>query len=125
MCVCLAGLFFYGRKKSRVDITNFFNVTLALELQKALSEYIIIVGQEIWAKDGHVLALGIHERIDKVKISIDEMRALFIEQHLNENNLLPGVYRGAKVNAMPCLKERVSNKYPNNVIMNITEVNIV
>ena len=32
--------------------------------------------------------LIIHERIDKVKTSIDEMRALFIEQHLKQNRII-------------------------------------
>ena len=32
--------------------------------------------------------LIIHERIDKVKTSIDDMRALFIEQHLKQNRII-------------------------------------
>ena len=42
------------------------------ELKETLKEYRLII----------------HERIDKVKTSIDEMRALFIEQHLKQNRII-------------------------------------
>jgi len=47
-----------------VAITNFFGIAHALWLKKKLQDYVIIVGQEIWTNDGHMLGLGLKERID-------------------------------------------------------------
>ncbi len=53
-------------KRNKLDgvaITNFFDISHALWLKEKVKEYIIIVGQEIWTKDGHIVALGIKKRI--------------------------------------------------------------
>lgn len=47
-----------------VAITNFFDIQHALWLKKKLSEHIIIVGQEIWAKEGHIVGLNLERRVD-------------------------------------------------------------
>lgn len=46
-----------------IAITNFFDISHALLLKAQLKEFIVIVGQEVWSKDGHILGLGLKERI--------------------------------------------------------------
>lgn len=46
-----------------VAITNFSDISHALWLKKKLEEYIVIVGQEINTKDGHLVGLGLKENI--------------------------------------------------------------
>jgi predicted metal-dependent phosphoesterase TrpH len=46
-----------------IAVTNFFNISHALWLKAKLPEYIIIVGQEIWTADGHMIGLGLREKI--------------------------------------------------------------
>ncbi len=56
--------------KKRLDgaaITNFFDITHALLLKEQLKEFVIIVGQEIWTNEGHILALGINKKIPDFK----------------------------------------------------------
>lgn len=47
-----------------VAVTNFFNIAHALWLKEKLNDFIIIVGQEIWTKDGHIVGLGLRNKID-------------------------------------------------------------
>ncbi len=54
-------------KQNRIDgvaITNFFDISHALWLKDRIKNYIIIVGQEIWTKDGHLIGLGLNERVN-------------------------------------------------------------
>ncbi|MFA5260342.1 MAG: PHP-associated domain-containing protein [Candidatus Omnitrophota bacterium] len=46
-----------------IAVTNFFNITHARWLKEKLPESVIIIGQEIWTAAGHVIALGIEEKI--------------------------------------------------------------
>ncbi|MFH0753213.1 MAG: hypothetical protein V2A70_01455 [Candidatus Omnitrophota bacterium] len=46
-----------------VAVTNFFDIEHALWLQAKLPEHKIIVGQEVWTSDGHVIGLGITRRV--------------------------------------------------------------
>ncbi len=46
-----------------VAITNFWGISHALWLKKKVKDYIIIIGQEIWTKDGHIVGLGLREKI--------------------------------------------------------------
>ena len=46
-----------------VAITNFFNISHASFLKEEVKEYIIIVGQEIMTRGGHVVGLGLKEHI--------------------------------------------------------------
>lgn len=53
-------------KRSRLDgvaVTNFYSITHAQYLQNELKSHIIIVGQEIWAKQGHIIGLGLKEKV--------------------------------------------------------------
>lgn len=53
-------------KKNRIDgvaVTNFFDISHAQWLKKKADNCIIIVGQEIWAKEGHIIGLGLKERV--------------------------------------------------------------
>lgn len=52
-----------GNGLDGVAITNFFNVSHALFLKEQVKEYIVIVGQEIWTEDGHIVGLGLKENI--------------------------------------------------------------
>jgi len=54
-----------------VAITNFFDISHALSLKEALKEYIVIVGQEIMTKDGHIVGLGLKENIPNC-LSVEE-----------------------------------------------------
>ncbi len=47
-----------------VAITNFFDISHALWLKRKIRDYVIIVGQEIWTKEGHILGLGLKERVE-------------------------------------------------------------
>lgn len=54
-------------KKNNLDgvaITNFFDISHAVSLKEELKEYTIIVGQEIWTNDGHIIGLGLKKEID-------------------------------------------------------------
>src|SRR3989337_824855 len=46
-----------------VAITNFFDISHAVWLRKMLPDKIIIVGQEVWTKEGHIIGLGLNEQI--------------------------------------------------------------
>jgi predicted metal-dependent phosphoesterase TrpH len=46
-----------------VAITNFFSLAHALWLKQKVKEYIVIVGQEILTKEGHIVGLGLKKRI--------------------------------------------------------------
>ena len=46
-----------------IAVANFFDISHALWLKKKLQEFIVIIGQEIWTNDGHVIGLGLKERI--------------------------------------------------------------
>lgn len=50
-----------------VAITNFYDISHAMLLKKQLKEYVIIVGQEVWTKDGHIIGLGLKKRIPDFK----------------------------------------------------------
>ena len=51
-------------KLDGVAITNFFDISHAVSLKEELKEYIIIVGQEIWSNDGHIIGLGLEKKIN-------------------------------------------------------------
>lgn len=44
-------------------VTNFFDISHAIWLKNRLKEYIIIIGQEISTTDGHIIGLGLKQRI--------------------------------------------------------------
>jgi len=46
-----------------VAVVNFFNITHALWLKKQLPDQVVIVGQEIWSEDGHIIGLGLSRKI--------------------------------------------------------------
>lgn len=46
-----------------IAVTNFFDISHAAWLKKRLHNKIIIVGQEVWTKDGHIIGLGLREQI--------------------------------------------------------------
>ena len=50
-----------------VAITNFFDISHAVWLKKQLNDFIIIIGQEIWTKEGHLIGLGINKKIADFK----------------------------------------------------------
>ncbi len=50
-----------------IAITNFFDISHAVWLKKQLDDFIIIVGQEIWTKEGHIIGLGINKKISDFK----------------------------------------------------------
>jgi len=69
-------------KQNRLDgvaITNFFNISHALWLKEKIKEYVIIVGQEIWTKDGHIVGLELRKKIPDCR-SAEETIALIHEQ---------------------------------------------
>jgi len=50
-----------------VAITNFNDISHALWLKEKLKDFIVIVGQEMWTEDGHIVGLGLRKRIDDFK----------------------------------------------------------
>lgn len=46
-----------------VAVTNFFDISHAVWIKQKLNGKIIIVGQEVWTKEGHIIGLGLKERI--------------------------------------------------------------
>ncbi len=64
------------RKLDGVAITNFFDISHAVSLKEQLSDFIIIVGQEVWTNEGHIIGLGINKKIPDFKSAeetIDEI----------------------------------------------------
>ena len=46
-------------KINGVAIVNFFDISHAISLKDEIKDYIIIVGQEIWSNEGHIIGLGL------------------------------------------------------------------
>lgn len=46
-----------------VAITNFFDISHAMWLKKKIKDKIIIVGQEVWTKEGHIIGIGLKEQL--------------------------------------------------------------
>ena len=55
------------RRLDGVAITNFFDISHAVLLKEQLKEFIVIVGQEIWTKEGHLIGLGLNEKLPDFK----------------------------------------------------------
>lgn len=51
------------RRLNGVAVTNFHDIAHALWLKNKLENFIIIVGQEVWTKDGHILGLGLKNQV--------------------------------------------------------------
>lgn len=54
-------------RRSRIDgvaITNFFSIEHALWLKGRLRDHVVIVGQEVWTREGHIIGLGLKARVD-------------------------------------------------------------
>ncbi|MBF0330983.1 MAG: PHP domain-containing protein [Candidatus Omnitrophica bacterium] len=47
-----------------IAVTNFFDIEHARWLKEKLPEHTIIVGQEVWSRDGHVIGLGMTHRVN-------------------------------------------------------------
>ena len=62
-----------------VAITNFADISHAQWLKKKLEDHIIIVGQEVFATDGHVTGLGLKEKIPDF-LSAEETIGVIHEQ---------------------------------------------
>ncbi len=62
------------RRLDGIAVTNFFEIEHAIWLKKKLTGHIIIVGQEIWTKDGHIIGLGLTKRIDDSAGAQDTIR---------------------------------------------------
>lgn len=65
-----------------VAITNFFSISHALWLKKKLNDFIIIVGQEIWTKDGHIVGLGLKEKIEDYQSAQETINHIHRQQGL-------------------------------------------
>lgn len=59
-----------------IAVTNFFNISHALWLKARLSEFLIIVGQEIWSRDGHITALGLTSKVPDFQRVEDTLEAI-------------------------------------------------
>lgn len=51
------------RKLGGIAITNFHNISFAQFIRERLPEFLIIIGQEVESSAGHILGLGLKERI--------------------------------------------------------------
>ena len=62
-----------------VAITNFFDISHAVWIKKRLKDRVVIVGQEIWTKYGHIIGLGLREQIPD-SLSAEETIGIIHEQ---------------------------------------------
>jgi hypothetical protein len=80
-----------------IAVTNFHNVSFAHYLREHLSEILIIVGQEVESTRGHILAIGIEEKIPDGLEPEDTIRlihaqaglAILAHPYLVWNSILP------------------------------------
>lgn len=64
----------HRRHLDGIAVTNFFEIEHAIWLKKKLNDHIIIVGQEIWTKDGHIIGLGLTKRVDDSATAEDTIK---------------------------------------------------
>ncbi|MDZ7344925.1 MAG: hypothetical protein ONA90_10485 [candidate division KSB1 bacterium] len=80
-----------------IAVTNFHNVSFAHYLRQRIEDFLILVGQEIVSQHGHILAIGIEEKIpdyltpEKTIRRIHDQGGLAILPHpyLGWNSILP------------------------------------
>lgn len=64
------------KKLDGLAVVNFFNISHALWIKESLPEYLIIVGQEIWSSDGHIIGLGLRERVADFRSAQETVAAI-------------------------------------------------
>ena len=62
------------KKLDGIAVVNFFNISHARWLKERLPEYFIIVGQEIWSADGHIIGLGLKEKVKDFRPAAETIR---------------------------------------------------
>ncbi len=50
-----------------VAVTNFFDIEHARWLKEKLPEHVIVVGQEVWSLEGHIIGLGLTQRVSDLQ----------------------------------------------------------
>lgn len=57
-------------------VTNFHDLTHAIAIKEKLQDKIIIVGQEIISKDGHIIGLGLNKRVADLQSAEDTVGSI-------------------------------------------------
>jgi predicted metal-dependent phosphoesterase TrpH len=106
-----------------IAVTNFHNITLAQYLRERVADFLIIVGQEVESKAGHILAVNIEEKIPDHLEAEETIRrihtqggaAILAHPYLGWNSILPhGRARLLKFDAIEAFNYRAGPMlYPN------------
>jgi hypothetical protein len=88
-----------AKRLDGVAITNFFGIAHALWLKEKVKDFIIIVGQEIWAKEGHIVGLELKKKIDDFQSAQETIRQIH-EQGGLAVAVHPYLFLGVKQKAM-------------------------
>jgi len=80
-----------------IAVTNFHNITLAQYLRDRIADFLIIVGQEVESKAGHILAIHLEEKIPDHLEPAETIRrihaqggmAILAHPYLGWNSILP------------------------------------
>jgi predicted metal-dependent phosphoesterase TrpH len=100
-----------------IAVTNFHNVTLAQYLHERIEDFLVIVGQEVESKRGHILAVNIAEKIPDDLEPEETIRrihaqggiAILAHPYLVWNSILPhGRTRDLPFDAIECFNYRCS-----------------
>ena len=59
-----------------IAVTNFFNIGHARWLRDQLPEFVILVGQEIWTREGHLIGLGLERAVANFQPAAETVRQI-------------------------------------------------
>lgn len=106
-----------------IAVTNFHNVTMAQYLRERIEDFLIIVGQEVESKRGHILAINIEKKIPDHLEPAETLRhihgqgglAILAHPYLGWNSILPhGRVRDLPFDAIESFNHRAGPMlYPN------------
>ncbi len=98
-----------------IAVTNFHNVSFAQYLRERIDDFLVIVGQEVESKAGHILAINIAEKIPDYLEPEETIRrihaqggiAILAHPYLVWNSILPhGQARRLPFDAVECFNYR-------------------
>ncbi len=106
-----------------IAVTNFHNITMAQYLRERIEDFLIIIGQEVESKRGHILAINIEKKIPDHLEPAETLRrihgqgglAILAHPYLGWNSLLPhGRVRDLPFDAIESFNHRAGPMlYPN------------
>jgi len=106
-----------------IAVTNFHNITMAQYLRERIDDFLVIIGQEIESKRGHILAINIEKKIPDRLEPAETLRrihgqgglAVLAHPYLGWNSILPhGQVRDLPFDAIESFNYRAGPMlYPN------------